>query len=111
MVRPILAWITCCQEVEQWGSSAIMTASFTLAVCALNRRELVAFRRDLILLLALLEKRRGADATRLRKRYLGYPADLPDLATLRPPGGNARADGIAGSCLEQQRRGELPEFY
>lgn len=80
-------------------------------VCALNRPELVAFRRDLILLLALPEKGHGVDATRLRKRYFGYPDDLPDLATLRPPGGNARPDGIAGSCLEQQRRGELPEFY
>ena len=80
-------------------------------VCALNRPELVAFRRDLILLLALLEKRQGADAIRLCKRYFGYPDDLPDLATLRPPKGNARPDGIAASCLEQQRRGELPEFY
>jgi hypothetical protein len=80
-------------------------------VCGLNRAELVAFRRDLILLLALLEKRRGADAMRLRKRYFGFPADLPDLAALRPPKGNDRPDGIAGSCLERQRRGESPEFY
>ncbi len=80
-------------------------------VCALNRPELVAFRRDLILLFAVLEKRRGVDAIRLRQRYLGYPADLPDLAVLRPPKGNARPDGIAASCLEKQQRGELPEFY
>jgi hypothetical protein len=80
-------------------------------VCALNRPALVAFRRDLILLLPLLEKRPGTDAIRLRKRYFGYPDDLPDLATLRPPKGNARPDGIAASYLEQQRRGELPEYY
>jgi hypothetical protein len=80
-------------------------------VCALNRPELVAFRRDLILLLAVLAKHRGADAIRLRKRYFGYPADLPDLAALRPPRGNARPDAVARSCLERQRRRELPEFY
>lgn len=80
-------------------------------VCALNRPELVAFRRDLMALLALLDQRRGADAERLRKRYLGYPDDLPDLATLRPPEGNVRPEGIASSYMETQRRGELSEFY
>lgn len=41
----------------------------------------------------------------------GYPDDLPDLARLRPPGGNARPDGIAASHFERRKRGELPEVY
>lgn len=99
--------------VQPDGSVAALTSQgeTLVDVCALNRRELMAFRRDLMALLALLDKRRGADAERLRKRYLGYPDDLPDLAILRPPGGNARPDGIASSYLEKRRRGELPEFY
>jgi hypothetical protein len=95
------------------GTVAALTAQgeTMVEVCALNRPEMIAFRRDLIILLALLEKRRGADAMRLRKRYFGYPAELPDLAILRPPKGNSRPKGIAASYLELQKRGELPEFY
>lgn len=80
-------------------------------VCALNRPDLVAFRRDLRTLLDLLARRRGEDATRLRQRYLGYPDDLPDLATFRPPGGNSRPEGIATCSLERRRRGELLDIY
>jgi hypothetical protein len=80
-------------------------------VCALNRPDLVAFRRDLRTLLELLAQRRGKEAARLRQRYLGYPDDLPDLASLRPPGGNSRPNGIAECAFERRRRGELPEAY
>jgi hypothetical protein len=47
----------------------------------------------------------------LSKRLLGFPADLPDLGSLRPPGGNARPDGVSTSYFEQRSRGELPETY
>jgi hypothetical protein len=80
-------------------------------VCALNRPRLVAFRRDLRALLALLAGCRGEAAVRLRQRYLGYPDDLPDLASLRPPGGNTRPEGIASCCFERRRRGELLDTY
>ena len=80
-------------------------------VCALNRRELVAFRRDLLALLGVLERSRAQEADRLRKRYLGYPDDLPDLGALRPPEGNARPVGVASSAFELRRRGELPNEY
>jgi hypothetical protein len=45
------------------------------------------------------------------QELLAFPDDLPDLATKRPPGGNARPGGIAESCFERRRRGELPEVY
>jgi hypothetical protein len=80
-------------------------------VCALNRPDLVAFRRDLLALLAILERSRAEEAARLRRRYLGYPDDLPDLGALRPPEGNARPEGIASSAFERRHRGELPDRY
>ena len=80
-------------------------------VCALNRQDLVAFRRDLRSLVVLLAGRSGAATEQLRRRYLGYPVDLPDLASLRPPGGNARPDGVTACCFERRRRGELADTY
>jgi hypothetical protein len=59
----------------------------------------------------LLGRKRQRDAADLLRRHLGYPANLPDLACLRPPGGNSRPEGIAGSSFERKRRGELPDIY
>jgi hypothetical protein len=92
------------RALSPWGEALI-------DVCALNRSDLVAFRRDLRMLLELLAKRRGEAAARLRKRYFGYPDDLPDLGTLRPPGGNSRPEGITACCFERRQRGELPDSY
>lgn len=92
------------QALTSWGQTLIET-------CALDRPALVAFRRDVLTLIALLEKRRGADVARLRKRYLGYPDDLPDVAALRPLEGNSRSAGIAASHFERHRRGELPDTF
>ncbi len=82
-----------------------------IEVCALNRPALVTFRLDLRTLLDLLAQRGGEATVKLRKRYLGYPDDLPDLLPLRPPGGNSHPDGIAESCFVRRRRGELPDTY
>jgi hypothetical protein len=92
------------RALTRWGDALV-------EVCALNRPTLVAFRRDLRTLLAMLAKRRGEEAERLRRRYLGYPDDLPDLATLRPPGGNSRPEGIRECCFERRRKGTLPDCY
>jgi hypothetical protein len=50
-------------------------------------------------------------AQELFARLMGFPADLPNLAALRPPGGNARPDGIATSYHQRRDRGELPPTY
>ena len=47
----------------------------------------------------------------LHRRLLGYPSDLPDLARLRPPAGNARSKGVTESHHERRARGELPGTY
>lgn len=73
---------------------------------------------------ALATRRAALAILRLKGRYpadedvhaiyvthFGFPDDLPDLSRLRPPGGNARPEGIANSHFERKKRGELPEVY
>ncbi len=43
--------------------------------------------------------------------WFGYPDDLPDLAALRPPGGNALPAGLHTSHHARRSRGELPAVY
>lgn len=47
----------------------------------------------------------------LHHRILGYPAELPNLSDLRPPGGNRRPDGVAQSHYARRERGELASSY
>jgi hypothetical protein len=72
---------------------------------ALDSAENVAFRRMWIDVVALA---RQYDPELLR-RLMRYPDDLPDLARLRPPGGNSRPEGIAQSHFARRARGELAE--
>jgi hypothetical protein len=58
-------------------------------------------------ILALAER---ADPA-LFRRLMGYPDDLPDLARLRPPGGNSRPDGLTSSAFALRKKGKLPETY
>ncbi len=44
------------------------------------------------------------------ERLMGFPANLPDLAKLKPPG-NRRPDGVAQSWFAKRKRGELPRVY
>jgi hypothetical protein len=69
----------------------------------LNDPKYVFRRQQMIELVTELEKRRPD----LLAMWLGYPDDLPDLASLRPPGGNRLPGGIDQSYLSRRRRGEL----
>jgi hypothetical protein len=82
-----------------------------IRICRLDRPNLTAYRRLIFDTLALLSRKRDPDAGDLLSRYFGYPANLPDLAALRPPRGNARPEGIASCGFEQRRRGELGDVY
>jgi hypothetical protein len=82
-----------------------------IAICRLNRPALVDFRRRLLRLVETLLSHDATQAKDVLRDLLAFPADLPDLAALRPPEGNARPEGIAESCFERRRRGELPEIY
>lgn len=90
-----------------------MTAhgQWTIEICRLNRPALVQARQRTLRLLHELAAIETECAARLLREYLGFPANLPALSLLRPPGGNARPEGIAESHFEQRQRGELPETY
>jgi hypothetical protein len=81
-----------------------------VARLGLNHRRLREFRRRMLEQLhRIVRTSRGRQAD--LRGWFGYPDDLPDLVTLRPPGGNERPAGIAQSHLERRARGELPETY
>ncbi len=46
----------------------------------------------------------------LHRLLLGFPSDLPDLASLKPLS-NSRPEGIDESWFARAKRGELPERY
>ncbi len=78
----------------------------------LNRSIAIQVRRKYLLLIAL-RARYPADAELgvPVNELFGYPDDVPDPRTRRPPGGDAR-DGSESSChLARRKRGELPTVY
>lgn len=84
---------------------------FLIRVCHLNRPLLVEFRRRLIFLLTEAVECEDDRLSGLLPDLLGFPADLPDLRTKRPPEGNERPNGVVDSWLERREREELPDFY
>ena len=81
-------------------------------VLRLNESPALDNRREALLLLRL--EREQPDNPVVHALFVaafGYPADLPDLGRLRPPGGNARPEGVAGSHYARREKGELPEVY
>ena len=69
-----------------------------------------AFRRKQMELIGYLSSKPASDreAARLLQQLLGFPDDLPDLAELRPPGGNDRPEGTAESYAARRAQGRLP---
>jgi len=43
-------------------------------------------------------------------QLVGFPKELPDLESLRPPL-NSRPEGVFDSCYAKRQRGDLPEAY
>ncbi len=78
-----------------------------IRVLALDDAEFTRYRARWIRIMALAQQH----DRELYHQLLGFPDDLPDLAFLRPPGGNTLPDGIEQSYLRQRQRGELPETY
>ena len=77
----------------------------------LNRPLAIEFRRRMLTTIELLIGLESVAGNRLLGTLLGYPEDLPDLRSLRPPGGNSRPDGLASCCHERRLRNELPTVY
>lgn len=69
--------------------------------------------RRAYLTVATLKRRHPLDAEmdQLYRRAFGYPEDMPDLRSFRPPGGNA-VTGSEHSChYALSERDELPDEY
>jgi hypothetical protein len=82
-----------------------------ISVCQLDRPNLTEFRRGIQ---EVVRGRQGLGAVargQILRRFFGFPSNLPRLASLRPPGGNSRPDGIRTSFYERRSLGDLPEFY
>ncbi len=73
-------------------------------VIGLDSASLTAFRARLLRLFA-------ADFAALQSEWLAYPLDLDDLRILRPPSGNALADGVNGCAFARRERGILPDVF
>jgi hypothetical protein len=82
-----------------------------IELCRLNRPLLVAARHRILTLITVLQPSQNPEAHRVLRELFGFPPNLPNLAVLRPPGGNTRPDGIVQSYSAQRSRGELPEIY
>lgn len=82
-------------------------AQALIAALDLNSDEFVAFRQTWMELIALAQRYQPS----LYQRLLGYPLNLPNLESLRPPQGNSQPQGIGESAYAKRQRNELPEIY
>ena len=82
-----------------------------IEICRLNRPLLVAARRRISNLVALLRNSNSPEALEALHDLLSLPSDLPNLAALRPPEGNARPGGVPDSFFERRRRDEIADVY
>ncbi len=80
-------------------------------ICLLNRPALVSARQTMFRLWTLLNAESSTEARDLKQRLFGHPSDLPNLAKLHPPTGNALPTGLTSSFFARRQRGELPELF
>ncbi len=73
----------------------------------LNDEDYQRRRRVMIEIMSALAKTNPV----LRRELLGFPVDLPDLATLKPPGGNTRPAGVKHSHYARREAEQLPATY
>lgn len=78
-----------------------------IRVLGLDDPEYTEFRLLWIGIVSLAERWDPA----LYRRLMGFPDDLPDLARLRPPGGNTRPKGVRSSHFARKQAGSLPDTY
>lgn len=100
-------------SVESSGTviAATIEGQRLIDLCLLNRPSLVLARQTMIQLWGLLKQETSQAARELRHRLFGYPSDLPNLAKLNPPAGNANPTGLRSSFFERRKRGELAELF
>jgi hypothetical protein len=82
-------------------------AACLIDILGLNMDDAVEFRMTWIGIVVLAA---NGDPD-LHRKLLGFPADLPDLRPLKPPGGNTRPEGVRASWHARRERGELLGSY
>jgi HNH endonuclease len=82
-------------------------SSLLIRLLDLNDPMFVTWRMRMIRIVALA----GQHDPELFLSLMAYPDGLPNLATLRPPGGNGLPEGILQSHFERRKRGELLATY
>jgi hypothetical protein len=97
-----------CMQVDEKGEIHALNERGETIIEALhlNAYEYTRLRRTIIVTVA--EARSGSETL---KWCLGYPDDLPNLATEKKPKNNKRSNGIRESHHERKSRDELPEYY
>jgi hypothetical protein len=98
-----------CLRVESDGTVTPLNSQGKrlVNVIRLNHPRFVDQRQNTIRVFKVLADHDRAEFQRL----MGFPADLPDLSSRMPPGGNRRREGISESFLARKRRGDLPMAY
>ena len=88
------------------------TFALLVETLALNAPHRVEFRRRMVRLAQTVALRPNDPAIREQySAFFGYPADLPNLAVLRPPGGNSHPDGVRDSYYRKRAEDRLAEPY
>lgn len=101
-------------SVDESGTVTALTpeGAIFVDVLRLNTPGRIRLRQDRFTLLRLKQKYpQDEDADAIYRRAFGYPADLPDLSALNPPGGNANRGSETRSAFARRQRGELPDVY
>jgi hypothetical protein len=78
-----------------------------IRVLGLDDREYTEFRLMWIEIVDLAAR----EEPELHRKLMGFPSDLPNVARLRPPGGNSRPEGIEQSYFVRKQKEILPQTY
>ncbi len=105
---PCVVAIASSLKVDMTGTITPLTkeAAIMVDILRLNSPDRTRVRKDMIEIIDLAAKHNRD----LHRRLMGYPPDLPDLSTLKPPR-NTRINGINDSYFARRQRGELEEVY
>ncbi len=102
-------------QVNEAGTIEALTSEGAehIEVLRLDDPELTQFRSRMLRILKRLQDLSEVETEHRAElqEWFGFPDNLPNLAALRPPGGNTQPDGVAHSFHERKRAGTLPETY
>lgn len=106
---PLVVFTTSSVQVAEDGTirTSNTEASRLIEILGLNSPQSTEFRMLWIGIVALAARH---DLS-LYHALLGYPADLPNLAVLRPPGGNTRPQGVHDSYHSRRQNGTLADTH